>query len=93
MKIELHQILISELCNGYSNSDKEEKHLNIRAFSNNMKREAYERQQGICLICKKHFEIGEMEGNHIDPWHSGSKTNAENCQMLYKPYNRRKSGR
>jgi hypothetical protein len=73
--------------------DREEKNLNIRAFTDNMKREAYERQQGICPNCKKHFKINEMEGDHIDPWHSGGKTNAENCQMLCKPCNRRKSGK
>jgi 5-methylcytosine-specific restriction endonuclease McrA len=61
--------------------DGKEKHLNIRAFSDNMKREAYERQKGICPVCGKHFEIQEMEGDHIDPWHSGGKTN---CQMLCK---------
>jgi hypothetical protein len=73
--------------------DREEKNLNIRAFSDNMKREAYERQKGICPNCKKHFEIEEMEGDHIDPWHSGGKTNAENCQMLCKPCNRCQSGK
>jgi hypothetical protein len=73
--------------------DKDERNLNIRAFTDNMKREAYEKQQGICPNCKKHFEIGEMEGDHIDPWHSGGKTNAENCQMLCKQCNRRKSGK
>jgi hypothetical protein len=72
--------------------DGEEKHLNIRAFSDTMKREAYERQKGICNNCKKHFEITAMEGDHIDPWHSGGKTNVANCQMLCKECNRRKSG-
>jgi len=71
----------------------EEKHLNIRDFTDNMKREAYERQKGICRACGKHFEYNEMEGDHIDPWHSGGKTNAENCQMLCKACNRRKSGK
>lgn len=71
----------------------DEKHLNIRAFSEQMKRQAYEQQQGICPMCGKHFEIEEMEGDHIDPWHSGGKTTMENCQMLCKPCNRRKSGR
>jgi hypothetical protein len=71
----------------------EEKYLNIRAFSDNMKRAAYERQKGICKSCNKHFEYNEMEGDHIDPWHSGGKTNANNCQMLCKPCNRRKSGK
>jgi excinuclease UvrABC ATPase subunit len=32
--------------------DGDERHLNIRAFSDNMKREAYERQKGICVKCK-----------------------------------------
>lgn len=71
----------------------DEKHLNLRAFSDSQKREAYERQDGICPICGKHFEIEEMEGDHIDPWHDGGKTDAANCQMLCKPCNRRKSGK
>ena len=70
-----------------------EKHLNIRAFSDKQKREAYERQKGICVECKQHFELNEMEADHIDPWHSGGKTTAENCQMLCREDNRRKSGK
>ncbi len=70
-----------------------EKYLNIRAFSDKQKRETYERQKGICVVCKQHFEIQEMEADHIDPWHSGGKTTAENCQMLCKEDNRRKSGK
>jgi hypothetical protein len=70
-----------------------EKYLNIRSFSDKQKRETYERQKGICVVCKQHFEINEMEADHIDPWHSGGKTTAENCQMLCKEDNRRKSGK
>ena len=70
---------------------RKEKFLNIRAFSPNQKREAYERQKGICPVCKEHFEIEQMEGDHITPWHEGGKTSAENCQMLCKEDNRRKS--
>lgn len=70
-----------------------EKHLNIRAFTESQKRSAYERQSGICPICNKHFEIKAMEGDHITPWHAGGKTSAENCQMLCKECNGRKSGR
>lgn len=73
--------------------DSDETHLNIRAFSQNVKREAYERQQGICVKCRKKFDFEEMEGDHITPWHLGGKTNAANCQMLCKDDNRRKSGR
>lgn len=72
--------------------DRKEKHLNIRAFSDKQKREAYERQKGTCPICRQHFDIQAMEGDHITPWHEGGKTNAENCQMLCKEDNRRKSG-
>jgi len=72
---------------------REEKHLNIRAFTDKMKREAYERQKGICKKCKKLFEIEEMEADHIKPWHEGGKTIAENCQMLCKQDNRTKSGK
>lgn len=70
-----------------------EKHLNIRAFTNNQKREAYERQRGKCPVCKEQFEINEMEADHITPWHEGGKTSAENCQLLCKEDNRRKSGK
>jgi len=70
-----------------------EKHLNIRAFSDNQKRESYERQSGICAMCKKPFQIYEMEADHITPWHEGGKTSASNCQMICKEDNRRKSGR
>ena len=70
-----------------------EKYLNIRAFSPNQKREAYERQKGKCPVCKNEFGIEEMEGDHITPWHEGGKTDAENCQMLCKEDNRRKSGK
>ena len=69
----------------------EEKHLNIRAFSPAMKRAAYTRQKGICAKCKKKFKLEEMEADHITPWSKGGKTNAENCQMLCKEDNRRKS--
>lgn len=69
-----------------------EKYLSIREFTPNQKREAYERQKGICMNCKNHFEINEMEADHITPWHAGGKTLSENCQMLCRDCNRRKSG-
>ncbi|MBX3163398.1 MAG: HNH endonuclease, partial [Bacteroidetes bacterium] len=72
---------------------RKEKYLSLRAFSDKQKREAYERQKGICVKCKKHFELNEMEADHITPWHEGGKTTAENCQMLCKDDNRRKSGK
>ena len=47
---------------------RDEKHLNIRAFSLAMKRTAYERKSGNCASCNRHFEFSEMEGDHITPW-------------------------
>jgi len=70
-----------------------EKYLNIRTFSESQKREAYERQKGVCPVCKKKWKIEEMEADHITPWHLGGKTTAKNCQMLCKEDNRRKSGK
>jgi len=71
----------------------EERHLSIRAFSKNQKREAYERQKGVCVKCKKTFEIGEMEADHITPWSKGGRTDAANCQLLCLDDNRRKGGK
>lgn len=73
--------------------DRKEKNLNIRGFNQNQKREAYERQKGICPECSEHFELEDMEADHVTPWHAGGKTVAENCQMLCKEDNRRKSGK
>ena len=70
-----------------------EKHLNIRAFTESQKRTAYEKQKGICKKCGKHFKLEEMEADHITPWSKGGKTNTENCQMLCLECNRRKAGK
>ena len=73
--------------------DHDEHHLGIRAFDDNTKREVYERQNGICKMCGKHFEIEQMEADHITPWCDGGRTVADNCQMLCRECNRRKSGK
>lgn len=72
---------------------KDERYLGIRTFSDSLKQKVYENQKGICPICKNHFDISEMEGDHITPWVEGGKTIEENCQMLCKDDNRRKSSK
>ena len=72
---------------------RDERYLSIRGFSDSMKQKVYERQDGNCIICDKHFDISEMEADHITPWHENGKTAEENCQMLCKDDNRRKSGK
>ena len=70
---------------------REEKHLNIRAFSDSMKQKVYEKQAGICVRCDDKFTIKGMEADHITPWSEGGKTSEDNCQMLCKICNREKS--
>ena len=72
---------------------RKEKYLSIRAFTDAQKLSAYESQMGFCTDCGQHFELSQMEADHITPWHLGGKTIAENCQMLCKECNRRKSGK
>lgn len=71
--------------------DRKESHLNLRQFDDKMKRKAYEAQNGICPLCKNHFEYTEMEGDHIVPWSKGGKTEMSNLQMLCRLCNNTKS--
>lgn len=71
----------------------EERKLSIRQFSDRDKRTAYERQNGICPYCGKHFEFEEMHGDHIISWSKGGKTIPENCQMLCRDCNFDKSNK
>lgn len=61
---------------------RDEKHLNLRQFSDSEKRTMYERQNGVCAFCDDHFEFSEMQGDHVVPWSKGGKTTLENGQML-----------
>lgn len=70
-----------------------EKTLSLRTFSDKVKATQYEKQQGICPVCKKQFAIGQMEADHIVPWNKGGKTEPKNCHMLCMLCNRTKSGK
>ncbi len=67
--------------------------LSFRTFGKKQKREAYERQKGICAHCGKPFKLEEMEADHITPWCEGGTTVSENCQMLCRTCNRIKGGK
>ncbi len=71
----------------------DEKYLSIRTFSDAQKQKAYEKQKGICKMCKNSFELAQMEGDHITPWSDGGKTEDKNLQMLCKLCNRTKSNK
>ena len=70
-----------------------EKYLSIRIFTDNQKREVYEKQGGVCAHCKKYFDIEKMEADHVTPWTKGGKTVSENCQMLCLECNRIKGAK
>ncbi len=67
--------------------------LELRTFDDKTKREVFEKQAGVCIKCEKQFEITQMQADHILPWSKGGKTKKENCQMLCKICNARKSNK
>ena len=71
----------------------DERHLSLRAFTKSQKIKMYKEQDGICPECGKHYEIEEMEADHIIPWSNGGKTEISNGQMLCKSCNRSKGGK
>ena len=73
-----------------------EKALSIRQFTENERRTMYERQGGICPLCKAEgktrvWSIEQMQADHIVPWSRGGHTTLDNCQMLCADCNRKKS--
>ena len=71
----------------------DEHYLCLRAFPEDIKLAAWERQQHLCALCGKEFDYEFMEGDHITPWKEHGKTVIENCQMLCRECNRAKSGK
>lgn len=69
------------------------KSLSIRQFDRATKLAAYEKQGHRCPTCGKTFDFNKMDGDHIIPWSKGGKTIPENCQMLCKECNLKKSAR
>ena len=84
----VYEYLLSEKTN--------EKVLSIRQFTENERRTMYERQNGICPMCKtegkkKRWEIEEMHADHKIPWSCGGNTTLDNGQMLCREHNLKKS--
>ncbi len=67
--------------------------LDLRAFPDDIKLAVWEEQGHRCTLCGKEFDYEFMEGDHITPWRDGGRTVKENCQMLCKECNRRKSAK
>ena len=86
-EIQRQQGIISYVLTG------DEHYLDLRAFPEDIKLAVWEKQSHICPLCGKEFDYEFMEGDHITPWCDGGRTVIENCQMLCKECNRRKSGK
>lgn len=71
----------------------DERHLDLRAFPDDIKMEVWEKQGHICPLCGKEFDLEFMEGDHIKPWREGGRTVIENCQMLCRECNRKKGAK
>lgn len=77
-------------------TEKDERNLSIRTFSDAIKKKVYKKQAGQCPWCVKNgnfktYSLEEMEADHITPWSQGGKSTEDNCQMLCKMHNRKKS--
>ena len=73
-----------------------EKALSIRAFTDNEKMTMYERQKGICPMCKAEgkdivWAFEDMHADHKTPWCRGGHTTLDNGQMLCRDHNLEKS--
>jgi hypothetical protein len=87
----------------------ETKLLNIRVFSEPVKKATYAKQleeskktgHSNCPSCAdghasnstKIWKFEEMDADHVTPWSKGGATGPENCQMLCKTHNRSKGNR
>ncbi len=69
----------------------DERKLSIRAFDRRTMLAAYEKQLHKCIYCGKTFEFNEMHGDHILAWSKGGTTTPDNCQMLCRDCNLKKS--
>ena len=69
----------------------DERKLSIRSFDIRDAQAAYEKQGHKCAICGNVFEFEEMQADHIKPWSKGGHTTPDNCQMLCRDCNLKKS--
>ncbi len=70
-----------------------ERALSIRAFDRRDALAAYEKQHHKCAICGEEFEFEEMQADHIKSWSKGGHTTPDNCQMLCRDCNLKKSNK
>lgn len=72
--------------------------INVRVFDEPTKQRVYNKQNGVCPDCAsqgidKHYELNEMEADHVSAWSAGGTTTEDNCQMLCIHHNRLKGNK
>ena len=60
----------------------DEKHLNLRQFTKELKKKILKDQGGVCRYCKEEITMDQAHADHIKPWSKGGKTEESNCQVL-----------
>lgn len=89
--------------------EQEKKLLNIRIFSDDIKKKVYaeqtkkakEKHISNCPFCAtmegtnktKIYNISDMDADHVTAWSKGGSTDESNCMMLCKTHNRSKGNR
>ena len=71
---------------------RDEKHLNLRTFPKPIRQRVYEKQDGKCAICKKPFDIRQMEADHITPWGRGRQNRRRQLPDALQGRQQKKSG-
>lgn len=61
-----------------------------RVFPRSDVRRVWERQDRLCVLCRRAIPFDLMHGDHILPWIHGGLTSLENCQALCGSCNLRK---
>ncbi len=72
--------------------------INVRVFDEPTKQKVYNKQNGVCPDCKaqglnKHYELKDMEADHVSAWSKGGSTDINNCQLLCIHHNRLKGNK
>lgn len=89
--------------------EQDKKLLNIRVFSDAVKKSVYYKQKSLAEIARqsncpyctqedgankiKIWQFNDMDADHVTAWSKGGATDIENCQMLCKTHNRMKGNR
>jgi len=64
-----------------------------RSFTNSQRKAIYDKNNGICQICKKPVTWKNFHADHIIPWTKGGKTTISNGQCTHSKCNIKKGNK